>query len=502
MQKLLEENRPIEAFALLQKSGAPNGEPEREGDSRIRTAFCDPELEAAVLTHMGFFREASRAYAAARQAKPEMAPSIGEAEAFAFAGDNATAASVLHALFEKQGKDVPDSKKAMAASLSCIELAYGRRAGQPSAVEALQQIAASQLVADKPIVWEDPRTFPKSKLPRACRAMLDAFSLSGWQSRGPWISLYGVERGDAYYRLDMSGLGQRKYHGSMGLLIAPVEQVMHTPMPLFQSSLDAMALRQKRQMRDDNENSNHQRGEPVSEWNKLERSELAVPVAAYMAFMGELESARSLLREHVDPTLEVVTKRTQAIDSSDYNRPEFEVLRRAAAVALRAEDYDLATRYIDASDSEGHAAAVLRQWMRQVKPGGAYEKPFEDSTWGKNAEMLESTTDTREIAKLLKQTGTGGRQVLARIRPRVPARDAHLVAWYKHDFPMLCTRCGIWQLAEHVGDRRHAARMLGLEEDEKQWAEVAKRVNSAVLTRNGAEEWLALEELFAPELGY
>jgi hypothetical protein len=443
------------------------------------SARCAPSWEAEVLTVAGRFSDASRAYVRARAEAPDLAPSLGEAEVHALAGENREAARVVDAIAIRE--------PAHAAELRCVALAYGRRAGDTAAVEALQRLAADQWTPELRTQARGLRDdLPVGKQPEACRIVLDAFALSEWPARGPFGALYPIEQRANRWVLGYDDLGVRTYNSSMGLLLAPESRTFHLALPLFASAARALE---------------HETTQSTQDQER--RAQLAIPVAGFLAFMGDRDAASTWLANHVEPiALRVATEQAarnpaERVPADMWNTPPLEILRRGAAVALLAGDVPRATRWIDLADQDAHAAGTLRQYVRQTTPGAAFEEPIEDRNWGENRALLAST-DPKDAAEKLAAHGYTGRQVLARMMARLPARDPHLVAWYKEKFPLPCPRCGLWQLAAYVGDKRHAARMLGLDDEEARWRPVAEAFIAAVLQRDGAEEWLALERVIGP----
>lgn len=82
--------------------------------------------------------------------------------------------------------------------------------------------------------------------------------------------------------------------------------------------------------------------------------------------------------------------------------------------------------------------------------------------------------------------------------PKVTTEREALRAWLHDDFPSADLRGGIFALATNIGDRRDAARVLGDAELEAKWAPVARALHAAVLRRDGAPMWIALEDALSP----
>src|SRR5262249_30255373 len=96
-----------------------------------------PNTEQAALAqvYIGSFGGASRSFKGAREKNPKMEPSIAEAEAHIFAGEDVLARDVVAKLAEAAA---PGSERARA--LGCVGAALGRRAGQPDAAPLLDRL--------------------------------------------------------------------------------------------------------------------------------------------------------------------------------------------------------------------------------------------------------------------------------------------------------------------------------------------------------------------------
>ncbi len=415
------------------------------GEKRLAT--CDWKTSAAkVAVHLGDFPRASKLFAEARERGEPVDATVTEIETHLFAGNDALAREVTKKLRDAHYPD------AMPTGLLCIEGAFGRRAGQPDGAELLT------------------RTATRPQAGRACELLADDFALVPFVTQSAWREYFVAERTPehlSWFLREEDRLNRRVgLFGVASVVVNDPTSRVTRDVPLAAAALRTLEARLE---------------DRKGNLEPLFAARMAADVALFDVVMGEREAATRSFAE--------LDRLAATSPTSELERL---LMSYAAGIALHAGDDARVRRYLAASD-HGAGEDALRRWVAQTRPG--------DDTWAMDHWNVVVASGARgkgsDVAKALRDARSTGRGVLPRLLPKVKTEREALDTWLREEFPPADLRNGVFALAKNVGDRRDAARVLGDEELAARLSPVAHALHAAVLRRDGAPTWIALEDMVA-----
>ncbi|MCA9625678.1 MAG: hypothetical protein KC731_41940, partial [Myxococcales bacterium] len=396
------------------------------------------------------FKHAATSYLEARDADPDLAPTVSEVEALAIAGYHHSAAEVVR-FMARTWYTAP--KSAERDRLVCIADALDARSG-PAAADALEAFAERQ---------------QSDATPAEC-AYLYADLESDEEER-----LHRLQGGYAFADTDLRQLLIAEVtnddyafpHITEGYPLS----AMTDPQPWIH--LRPIALEMAILGRIDDIRLTHERREALAGY--------AAEVALFHAFMGEREKALDALA----PMERFV---------GDAERRPFVL---GAIAALHVGDVYRAEQLMDWGREDSHAIAKLRQVVKTMQREREVDFAHEIDTepWSPNVDLFTAgkTGDGAKVALALRDFNTMGRQALPRIVPHLTRGHAALREWANDAFPGPCRSCGLSALAEHAGARREAARVIQDDTLYARMSERTQRILEGMLRRDLALVFLLLE---------
>jgi hypothetical protein len=415
-------------------------------------AAC-PDTEQAALAHFysGDMVAASIAFAHAREAHPELVPSIAEAEAHLFASDDARARAVVQKLADAAAVSTPPAQ-----ALACAAAALGRRAGQPDAAPLLDRLVAASPTNEGCIATAYDFRLVWPRLPK----------FGGFH--GAYGDLFLLEQTD---HADPRGAHPIFAGRPEVWVVDPGSAVVGEPVGLIASGLE-----------------HARRGVAGGIDEREQVASYAVIVAMFHAYLGERAEARRALAD-VDQL--AVLAEGASTERAEYRHYLFGV---AAATALHAGDDARLEQYL-ALSANGAGANAIESYRRLMRPDAKYEKTIDH--WNAPILRMRETGDGKELVLALTKEHSTGRRVLARVLPGITKDRRAVDVWLEELFPQPCVRCGIWAVAANVADRREAARLLGNQDVEERSAKILARLAPLLLRRDGAPQWMVLERALA-----
>ena len=232
----------------------------------------------------------------------------------------------------------------------------------------------------------------------------------------------------------------------------------------------------------------------ASKSDRIAYGEHATELAIFFARMGERAEARANL-DLFDRIAATEPEGPSPPECSQYDGPAWShVLADAATAAALLDDDTRITRYLPpsdlGSDIENHRMLVRDG---RADPYAKRHMPGDIHLFG-----VASDGDGAELAKELDKSGIPTPTVFAELLPRIRFRKEALHGWAASRLPDLCLTCGIFTLAQEVGDRREIARLLGERDLEARFSVIAHALVEVILKRPDPREILALERLHGP----
>ncbi len=449
-------------------------------------AQCDDPFARALASFAGGdFAMASDLFRVAREAAPELAPSLSEAEAHLFVHDYENAALVVHRMLDVFYPGPETSEKRY---LDCIASVFDARAAEarggkgpyvPKGTGRYRTICSKR---------------PFAKIARELDAEGAYWGDDDWLDFG-------------HYRPEV------KYDGIAAPATAAVAtrgRLLFRPVALEKSLLDRLVLAPGP-------------GRPGGGRSDLGRTDLffgserdtyalmtafAADLTLFYAYAGfperskpywpYLDRAAAALEKEGQPFHEIAEPFEWDADRVDEERTRLSyVLGVAAAAALHSGDAARAERYTKVA--EVHSGHVVRQLRAALTPGTRWEEPAEDGHWPDHAAVFEAglTGDAEAVVTTLVAQKSSGRDTLPRILPRLTKNRPALQTWFTTRFASTCVTCGGFQWLGQISDRREVARLLGDGDGERaQLASAAKSFTDALTDPAIAFELDELETFF------
>ncbi len=249
--------------------------------------------------------------------------------------------------------------------------------------------------------------------------------------------------------------------------------------------------------------------------SQLLRGQLLMGLAHLDAYLGEMADARARTRDALAAFLGASLHAADPVRDDDARYYDYGyaygqsgnayAARRAKGLMARASELASALDARDGSPrtefdatSAGRELELAHRATTQKDPTALEALARRDSReLNRKLWDLALGDDGAGLATRLEERGLDGRGVVDFLAAR-PALAPELGRWVRYGYPMACTTCGIYPLANQIASRRDAARAVGAKDVTGETTAAARRLRALLLRRDIAIPLAVISELSPP----